>query len=192
MRPQFELGVLPPVERLVGIALRGKLRGGDEPDHAVELARLHEHQRDGVLGAGDVGATADGQHRHAALGAGGGVDAAEPESVFLDEFQLRRRGKLRAANGQRLDRNAARLGERVAQLVLGIDQLHPGREQPRRPGAYPRAVVVEVCVVREEIGKGGVTFGRRVGVEHDLQYAQERIVFNDKEGPVRHGAAQAG
>ena len=185
--PPVRIGRVPPVERLVGIAFRGKLRGGDQPDHAVELARLHEHQRKCVLGAGDVGAAADVQHRDAALGAGGGVDAAEPEAVFLDEFQIRRRGKLRAADGQRLDRNAARRAERAAQLVLGVDQLHPRREQARRPGAHLRAVVVEVCVVGEEIGKGGVAFGRRVGVERDLQHAQERIVFDDKEGPVRHG-----
>jgi hypothetical protein len=145
-----------------------------------------------VLGAGNVGAAADVQHRHAALGAGAGIDAAERESVFLDEFQIRRGGKLRAANGQRLDRNAARVGEHGAQFLLGIDQLHPGREQARHPGAYPRAIVVEVCVVGEEIGKGGVALGRRVGIEHDLQHAQERIVFDDKEGSVRHGAAQAG
>ncbi len=44
--------------------------------------------------------------------------------------------------------------------------------------------------MREEIGKGGIAFGRRIGIEHDLQHAQERIVFDDEEGRVGHGVAQ--
>ncbi len=57
-------------------------------------------------------------------------------------------------------------------------------------GAHARAVVVEVGLMREEIGEGGVALGRRVRIEHDLEHAQERIVFDDKEGRVRHGVAQ--
>ena len=70
------IGRVPPVERLVGMACFRELADGDAADKAVKLARLRQHQRERVLGAGDVGAAADGEHGHAAFGAGGGVDGA--------------------------------------------------------------------------------------------------------------------
>jgi len=44
--------------------------------------------------------------------------------------------------------------------------------------------------MREEIRKGRIALGRGIGIEHDLQHAQERIVFDDNKGGVRHGVAQ--
>ena len=181
---------MPPVERLVDMADLREPGDGDAADEAVELARLRQHQRQRVLGAGDVGAPADGEHGHVARGAGGSVDRRGREAVFLHEFQLRCGGKLLASEGKRLDRCATRLGECGAQFLLRLDQLHPRRKQPRDRRAYARAVVVEIGLVREEILESRVALGRRVRIEHHLQHAQEPIVFDGEQGLIRHGAAQ--
>ena len=44
--------------------------------------------------------------------------------------------------------------------------------------------------MREEIRERGVALGRRIRIEHDLQHAQEAIVFDDEERGVGHGVAQ--
>ena len=95
MRAPVRIRRVAAVERPVGMAFLGELRAADAADHAVELARLRQHQRERVLGAGDVGAAADGEHGHAAFGAGGGVDAGDAGAVFLHELAASARRQAR-------------------------------------------------------------------------------------------------
>ena len=129
--------------------------------------------------------TATPRSAQAAVSIGAG---ARP--YFCTNFSFGRRGELFAADGERLDRHAARIGERRAQFLLRLDHPHAGREQAGDRRAHARAIVVEIGLVREEIRERRVALGRRVRIEHDLQHAQEPIVFDDKEGRVGHGAAQ--
>src|SRR4029079_2787539 len=56
---------------------------GHQAVELVELARQHQDQPEGVLGAGDVGTPAQRQHLDILFGAGGDVDVAQARAEFL-------------------------------------------------------------------------------------------------------------
>ena len=104
------------VERPVGALFGLDALDGDEAVEFVELARQHQHQPEGVLGAGDVGAAAQRQKLDALLGAGGGVDVAKPRAEFLQHLEPGRRGEIVAADAKRLDHQRRRSPCRLARI----------------------------------------------------------------------------
>ena len=163
------------VEWLVGVADFAQLLDADAAGQAMKFLGEREHQRDGELGAGDIGAAADGEHLDAFGSAGVGVDVAGAEAVFLHDAQLAAGGKLLVADAQRFDHQRGTARQCRAHLALRLDEPHLTREKPPDAGAHALAVAVEIgLVVGEEIGIGGGALGRRIRIEHDADDAQER------------------
>ena len=168
--------------RLVGEADLREALDGDAALQLVDAPRQHQHQRQRQLGAGDIGAAADGKHRDAARCAGGSVDAAQVDAVFLHRLEAGRRGELAGADREAFDDQRGAVGEVGAQLVLCFDEAHLGRVEPGAVRANARAPAVEIgIVVGEKIGIGRVALAARIGIEHQRHDAQETVVFDDNE-----------
>ncbi len=145
------------------VADRGQLFGADAAGEAMQLLGEREHQRDGELGAGDIGAAPDGQHLDAFRGTGGEVDVARLEAVLLHDSKCAAGGKLGLADLERFDDQGGAAGQCRAHSSCALDQPHLARKELPGPRTHAPAVVIEVgLVVGEEIGVGRVTFGRGV------------------------------
>ena len=87
-------GRVPPVERPERALDRLDPLGRHEAVEFVELSRQHQHQAEGVLGAGNIGAPAQREQFDALLGAGGGVDVAQTGTEFLHHLEPGGGGKV--------------------------------------------------------------------------------------------------
>ena len=169
------------VERLVGMAERGERLGADAALQFVDAPRQHQHQGERQLGAGDIGAAAQGQHGDILGGAGRAIDAAQIDAVFLHRLEPRRRRKLIGADRKRLDDQRIGVGKIVAQRVLVFHHPHFGRIKLWHPLPQFDAPAVEIrLVMGEEIRISRAALVARLRIEHDLDHAQETIVFDDE------------
>ena len=131
-------GVWLPLERPVSAAGGLDALDGDQAVEFVELPRQHQHQAEGMLGAGDVGAAPQREQLDAFLGAGGGVDVAQARAEFLHDLEPARRGKVIPLDAKRLDHQRDAVLEVRAHLGLGRHHPHLGGIESR-PSLAARA-----------------------------------------------------
>ena len=145
------------VERPVGAARGLDAFDGDEAVELVELARQHQHQPEGVLGAGDVGAPPQREQLDALLGAGGGVDVAQPGAEFLHDLELAAPRQDRRASTRNNSTTSATQSVQIgAHLGFGRHHPHLGGIEPWRALPHALAPAGEIRLVgRHEIGEGG-------------------------------------
>ena len=190
-RPVRVAGMAPVVHlRLVAGGLQ--LFHAEQPVRDVQLLRDVEHERDRVLGAGDVRAAALGGDRDAALAAGRRVDRARDQAVLLHQLEVLARGEFVGADGERLGDDRFGAGQLRTQVFLRLRRHHGGgihRADLRTDVVAPGR---KVGGMREEVDErvGALLRGGRV--EHDLQDARERIVFDDDQrlAGIGHGVVQ--
>ena len=148
-------GVWLPVERPECAAGGLDAFDGHQAVEFVELARQHQHQAEGVLGAGDVGAPPQREQLDALLGAGGGVDVAQARAEFLHDLEPGRGREVIAADAERLDHQRDAVLEVRAHLGFGRHHPHLGGIESRRALPHALAPAGEIRLVgRHEIGEG--------------------------------------
>src|SRR5262249_62016233 len=69
---------------------------------AMDASRQREHQREGVLRAGDIGSPPHAENLDARSGAGGGIDVSGHGPAFVNGLQLGRASTLLRSPGGRL------------------------------------------------------------------------------------------
>src|SRR5205807_2108617 len=75
------------VERLVRQVRSRKPLDAGKPVEAMDASREREHQREGVLRAGDVGPPAHAEDLDAGSGAGRDVDVSKHGAVFVNDLE---------------------------------------------------------------------------------------------------------
>ena len=181
------------VERLVDIALGGECFGTDAPGQAMHLLGERQHQRDGNLRAGDIGAPAEGQHLDAARRTGRGVDIAGHDPVFLYRNKIGADGELGRPDRQRFDDQAAGAGQVGVQVLGCVNEPHPAREQRTDAPAHARAIAVKIRIVMgEEVGVGGARSGEVVGSSTTPTRRRKGIIFDDEGRSLAVDTGQLG
>jgi len=66
----------------------------------MDAPRQRQHQREGVLRAGDIGAPAHAENFYAGGGAGRDIDVAQHGAVFVHDLEFWRASKLLRAHGK--------------------------------------------------------------------------------------------
>ena len=179
------------VERAVRIADLGKLLDADAAVEPVQLLGQHQHQAERGLGAGDVGAPADGEHLDVALRAGVGVDLADHEAVFVDRHKILCGRDIVARDGKRFHDQTMGIRDGAAQLVGRGDEPHLRRHEIFGPRPHAIAPAVEIRhVVSEKIRVSRAPLGARGRIEDERHDARERVVFdhNDARRGMPYGS----
>jgi hypothetical protein len=168
------------VKRIVWKVRSRKLLDAIQSFGAMDASREREHQREGVLRAGDIGSPPHAENLDAGSGAGGGIDVSEHGTVFVNDLQSGRASKLLRSHGEGLDDQCPRRRK--------IDtQFRMRRHQPNLAGIEPACACSELVaparkiglVWRHEVGKSSASFLGRRGVKHYANQASPWIVFND-------------
>ena len=153
----------------------------------VDTARQHQHQRDRQFGAGNIGASTNGEHGDSFGGARRAIDAAQIDAVFLHRFEMRRGRDLGGAKRKPFDDQRLGVGKVSVQLILCFDHSHLGRIKPLRLCAHPIAPAIEIgLIMREKIRIGSVTLAARIRIKNELYDTKKTIVFDDDD--IWHGA----
>src|SRR5439155_26727392 len=82
------------VERFVSKFRSRKPLDADQPVAAMDASCQREHQREGVLRAGDIGAPPHAENLDAGSDAGRDIDVAQHAAVFVNDLQLGGAAKL--------------------------------------------------------------------------------------------------
>ena len=131
-------GRMVPLERPVSAAGGLDAFDGHQAVEFVELARQHQDQAEGMLGAGDVGAPPQREQLDALLGAGRGVDVAQAGAEFLHDLEPAGRRQVIPADPKRLDHQRDAVLEVRAHLGFGCHHPHLGGIESR-PSLAARA-----------------------------------------------------
>jgi hypothetical protein len=182
MRAQVAVG------RVFAIVGRRLIAGGFELVDADQigvlrhLARQREHEHQGLLGGGNIRAAADGQHFCTNAVARRLIDVARGEAVLLDESQiLPGGGNLFGPERKFLDDGYGRAGKISQQFFLAVDQANLRWIKICGLGADLVAPAAKIGqIVQTEMGEGFDALFARTRVEHDVDQAQEGIVFDDE------------
>ena len=142
MRAQLAPGVCLRSNGLYG-KLAAELLDAVEPVDAMDPSRKREHQRECVLGAGDIRPPAHAENLHAGSGAGRNVDVAKHGAVFVNDLELRRACKLLRSHGEGFDDKCARRRKIDTQLRVGGHQpnlagIEPSCARPERYRTSPQ------------------------------------------------------
>src|SRR4030095_15655271 len=86
----------------VGPPDSSKLVNTDQSTQFVYSPHKRKHQREGMLGAGDICAATYTQHLDTAGLAGSNINIPKHHAVFVDRFQMRRQSQFFSADAQRL------------------------------------------------------------------------------------------
>ena len=141
------------IERLVRIADLFQQLWADATSDPIELSRQHEHQRNRVLGAGDVCTPAQREHFDPVCGAGANIDVAWLAAVFLHDAQAFAGRKLFRPDLEGLDHQPRASGKGGAQRLLALHQPHFAREQVADARAHALAIAGKIrLIVSEKIG----------------------------------------
>ena len=175
MRPQLPPGTCLRSNGLYGKFRSRKLLDADQPVDAVDASCEREHQREGVLRAGDIGSPAHPENLHAGSDAGRDIDISKQGAVFVNDLELGGASKLLRSHGEGFDDQCAR-GRKIGM------QFRMGGHEPNLAGIEPSCARSELLapareirhVGRHEVGKSGASLLRRRGVEHHADQATSR------------------
>ena len=170
------------VERLIMITKVGERLDADAAGQLVDAPCQHQHESERKFRAGDIRAATQSANGDAALGTSLLVDTAQVDTIFLHRFERRRRGELLGSDRQTFNDQYACFGEVGLQFLLGFDHPYLGRiELPCLPPDLVAPAGEIRLVVSKKVRIGGDAFFADIGVEYDLNDAQETVVFDDNK-----------
>src|SRR5713226_1149144 len=139
-----------------------------------------EHQREGVLRAGDIGSPAHTENLDTGSGTGCDIDIPKHGAVFVNDLKLGRASKLLRSHGEGFDDQCARGGKIDTQFRMRGHEPNIAGIEP----SYARSELIAPArkvrlVVRHEVSKSGASFLRRRRIEHHTDQTSPGIVLDD-------------